>query len=50
MTQHRNNLQSVFFVAHNPACAAVPPGKLIEQCGWRRKEELEDAEEAAKNW
>jgi hypothetical protein len=25
--------------------------KLIEQCGyWRRKEELEDAEEAAKNW
>jgi len=24
---------------------------LIEQCGyWRRKEELEDAEEAAKNW
>jgi tetratricopeptide (TPR) repeat protein len=29
-------------------CAAR---KLIEQCGyWRRKEELEDAEEAAKNW
>ncbi len=25
--------------------------KLIEQCGyWRRKEELEDAEEAAKYW
>jgi hypothetical protein len=25
--------------------------KLIERCGyWRRKEELEDAEEAAKNW
>jgi class 3 adenylate cyclase len=25
--------------------------KLIEKCGyWRRKEELEDAEEAAKNW
>jgi tetratricopeptide (TPR) repeat protein len=25
--------------------------RLIEQCGyWRRKEELEDAEEAAKNW
>jgi hypothetical protein len=25
--------------------------KLIEQCGyWRRKEELEDAEESAKNW
>ncbi len=25
--------------------------KLVEQCGyWRRKEELEDAEEAAKNW
>jgi hypothetical protein len=25
--------------------------ELIEQCGyWRRKEELEDAEEAAKNW
>ena len=25
--------------------------KLIEECGyWRRKEELEDAEEAAKNW
>jgi hypothetical protein len=25
--------------------------KLIEQCGyWRRKEELEDAEAAAKNW
>ena len=25
--------------------------KLIEQCGyWRRKEELENAEEAAKNW
>lgn len=25
--------------------------KLIEQCGyWRRKEELEDAEEASKNW
>jgi hypothetical protein len=25
--------------------------KLIEQCAyWRRKEELEDAEEAAKNW
>src|SRR5258706_143043 len=25
--------------------------KLIEQCGyWRRKEELEDAEEAAKSW
>jgi hypothetical protein len=25
--------------------------KLIEQCGyWRRKEELEDAEEAARNW
>ncbi len=25
--------------------------KLIQQCGyWRRKEELEDAEEAAKNW
>jgi hypothetical protein len=25
--------------------------KLIEQCGyWRRKEELEDAEEAVKNW
>jgi hypothetical protein len=25
--------------------------KLIEQCGyWRRKEELEDAEEAAKKW
>jgi tetratricopeptide (TPR) repeat protein len=25
--------------------------KLIEQCGyWRRKEELKDAEEAAKNW
>ena len=25
--------------------------KLIEECGyWRRKEELEDAEAAAKNW
>ena len=25
--------------------------KLIEQCGyWRRQEELEDAEAAAKNW
>jgi len=25
--------------------------KLIEQCGyWRRKEELEDSEAAAKNW
>jgi len=25
--------------------------KLIEQCGyWRRKEELEDVEGAAKNW
>jgi len=25
--------------------------KLIERCGyWRRKEELEDAEEAAKGW
>ena len=25
--------------------------KLIERCGyWRRKEELEDAEEAARNW
>ena len=25
--------------------------KLIEKCGyWRRKEELEDAEEASKNW
>ena len=25
--------------------------KLIEACGyWRRKEELEDAEAAAKNW
>jgi hypothetical protein len=25
--------------------------RLIEQCGyWRRKEELEDAEAAAKNW
>jgi tetratricopeptide (TPR) repeat protein len=29
----------------------VAARKLIEQCGyWRRKEELEDAEEAAKNW
>ena len=29
----------------------VAAKKLIDQCGyWRRKEELEDAEEAAKNW
>ncbi len=29
----------------------VAARKLIEKCGyWRRKEELEDAEEAAKNW
>lgn len=31
--------------------ALVESRKFIEECGyWRRKEELKDAEEAAKNW
>ena len=36
---------------HGPKDDLADARKLIEQCGyWRRKEELEDAEEAAKNW
>ena len=38
----------------NPAgrrTTSPPRGKLIEQCGYhRRDEELADAEEAAKSW
>lgn len=37
--------------ARGPKDDLAAARKLIEQCGyWRRKEELEDAEEAAKNW
>jgi hypothetical protein len=37
--------------ARRPKDDLAAARKLIEQCGyWRRKEELEDAEEAAKNW
>jgi len=37
--------------ARGPKDDLAAARKLIEQCGyWRRKEELEDAEEASKNW
>jgi hypothetical protein len=37
--------------ARGPKDDLAAARKLIEQCGyWRRKEELEDAEEAAKKW
>jgi hypothetical protein len=37
--------------ARGPKDDLAAARKLIEQCGyWRRKEELEDAEEAAKDW
>ncbi|HEY5752426.1 MAG TPA: hypothetical protein VIT21_04695 [Chthoniobacterales bacterium] len=35
----------------SPAADLAAARRLIEQCGyWRRKEELEDAEEASKSW
>lgn len=34
-----------------PRWISTSTRKLIEECGyWRRKEQLEDAEEAAKSW